>query len=117
MTGEGALELGRLIGQSSEYKALKFARERVEDVPELKREFEEMARLAQSLQKAVLEGGEPSKTDSAEYERLHSEIQGNPVYQNLVVAQSNFDKVMTRVHEQILEGIEKGASSPIITLG
>jgi hypothetical protein len=35
----------------------------------------------------------------------------------MVVAQENFDKVMARVNEWILEGIRSGAASPIITLG
>jgi len=38
-------------------------------------------------------------------------------YQRLLVAQENFDKTMARVNDWILEGIEKGAASPIITLG
>jgi hypothetical protein len=48
---------------------------------------------------------------------LLSQIQVTPTYQRLVVAQENFDKVMSRVNEWILQGIEKGAASPIITLG
>jgi hypothetical protein len=44
-------------------------------------------------------------------------VQGNPLYQGVAVAQENFDKVMLGVNEWILEGIRKGSSSPIITLG
>jgi hypothetical protein len=33
-----------------------------------------------------------------------------------VAAQENFDKIMMRVNDQILEGIRKGATSSIITL-
>ena len=36
---------------------------------------------------------------------------------NLESFQENFDKTMGRVNDWILEGIEKGAASPIITLG
>jgi hypothetical protein len=39
------------------------------------------------------------------------------VYQRLVVAQENFDKVMGKVNDWIVDGIEKGAPSSIITLG
>jgi hypothetical protein len=46
-----------------------------------------------------------------------SQVQVNPTYQRLVVAQENFDKVMGKVNDWILQGIEKGAASPIITLG
>ena len=48
---------------------------------------------------------------------LLSQIQGRPTYQRLLVAQENFDKIMGRANDWILEGIEKGAASPIITLG
>ena len=44
-------------------------------------------------------------------------VQGSPVYQGVLVAQENFDKVMVRVNEWILDGIRRGAASPIITLG
>jgi hypothetical protein len=48
---------------------------------------------------------------------LLADIQGRMSYQRLLVAQENFDKTMARVNDWILEGIEKGAASPIITLG
>jgi hypothetical protein len=34
-----------------------------------------------------------------------------------VAAQDNFDKLMMRVNNWILDGIKRGAASPIITLG
>jgi len=52
-----------------------------------------------------------------ELDGLLTQIQGRSTYQRLLVAQENFDKIMGRVNDWILEGIEKGASSPIITLG
>ena len=36
---------------------------------------------------------------------------------SVLAAQENFDKVMGHVNDWILEGIEKGATSSIITLG
>ena len=45
-----------------------------------------------------------------------AQVQANPAYQRLIVAQENFDKVMLRVNDWILEGIRRGAASPIITL-
>jgi hypothetical protein len=41
----------------------------------------------------------------------------SPVGQAYVVARANFEKLMTRVNQQISEGMEKGATSTIITLG
>jgi hypothetical protein len=39
------------------------------------------------------------------------------VYQRLVAAQENFDKIMSKVNDWIVDGIERGATSSIITLG
>ena len=48
---------------------------------------------------------------------LLGQIQGKTVYQRAVSAQENFDKIMLRVNNWILDGIRKGATSSIITLG
>ena len=47
---------------------------------------------------------------------LLAQVQSKATYQRLVAAQENFDKVMSRVNDWILEGIERGSASPIITL-
>jgi hypothetical protein len=43
-------------------------------------------------------------------------IQSQAAYQRAVVAQENFDKLMQRVNQWIMDGMKKGAASPIITL-
>jgi hypothetical protein len=43
-------------------------------------------------------------------------IQAQPAYQRAVSAQENFDKLMLRVNQWIMDGMKKGAASPIITL-
>jgi hypothetical protein len=50
-------------------------------------------------------------------DELLGQVQGNRVYQSVAVSQENFDKLMMRVNEWILDGIRKGAQSSIITLG
>jgi hypothetical protein len=50
-------------------------------------------------------------------DELLGKVQGHRVYQAVAVAQENFDKLMMRANEWILDGIKKGAQSPIITLG
>ena len=72
--------------------------------------------MAQALEKKVAEGQEPEPAEAEEYNKLLGEVQSDASYQGLVAAQSNFDKFMLRVQDQILEGIRKGAESPIITL-
>jgi cell fate (sporulation/competence/biofilm development) regulator YlbF (YheA/YmcA/DUF963 family) len=114
---EKAQELGRLIGQSPEYGALKRAQARVSDSPDLKDQLERLRQMATTLERKAEEGTQPSEGEVAAYDQLLGTIQADPAYQGVVSAQSNFDKLMLRVNDQILEGIAKGAASPIITLG
>lgn len=111
-----AQDLGRLLGQSDEYKALERAREGIEEAKELSGRLNELQTLAESLERNAREGQEPTQAEAGEYERLLSEIQSDSRYQRLVAAQANFDKLMLRVNKHIMEGLQKGAASPIITL-
>jgi len=111
-----AEELGRHIGQTEEYKALKRAQERLQDAKELAAQLRRLQELAEALERAMERGETPSEGDRTAYEQALSQVQGDPVYQGMVVAQANFDKLMVRVNEHILDGIRKGAASPIITL-
>jgi len=51
-----------------------------------------------------------------ELDDLLSEIQRQPAYQRAVSAQENFDKLMMRVNQWIMDGMKKGATSSIISL-
>lgn len=117
MINERAQELGRLIGQSDEYKALRRAHERVRDVPELQDKMQRLQSAAQTIESDAAEGREPAEDVVSSYNTLLGEIQSDAQYQGVVAAQANFDKLMVKVNEQILDGIRKGAASPIITLG
>ena len=114
---EKARDLGRMLGQSAEYQALRRANETLGG----DREALEMLRRMEQLQveaHRMLERGErPTDEMKRQLDTLLGQVQVNPAYQRLVVAQENFDKVMSHVNEWILQGIEKGAASPIITLG
>jgi cell fate (sporulation/competence/biofilm development) regulator YlbF (YheA/YmcA/DUF963 family) len=76
-----------------------------------------MEQLRVNAQKMLQRGERPTEEMERELDGLLTQIQSRPTYQRLLVAQENFDKTMGRVNDWILEGIEKGASSPIITLG
>ena len=52
-----------------------------------------------------------------ELDQLLTKVQGSMLYQRVLAANENFDKVMVQVNQWILEGIKKGATSSIITLG
>ena len=60
---------------------------------------------------------EPPKELVEQYDTTLQSVQSNPVYQQMVAAQANFEKLMAKVNERIFEGMKKGSASPIITLG
>jgi cell fate (sporulation/competence/biofilm development) regulator YlbF (YheA/YmcA/DUF963 family) len=111
---EKARELGRILGQGDEYRALARARERLSEDRECVTAFNRLAELEQTVAGALERGEEPSAELRADYDVVFSELQGSPIYQGLVAAQSNFDKVLGRVNEEILAGIESAAKSRII---
>jgi cell fate (sporulation/competence/biofilm development) regulator YlbF (YheA/YmcA/DUF963 family) len=117
MIEERAKELGRLIGQSSEYQAVKRANDTLAADREALTLLKKMEKIRGDAH-AMLERGEhPTEEMENELNDLLGVVQVNPSYQRLAVAQENFDKVMMGVNNWILEGIKKGAASPIITLG
>jgi len=109
-----ALELGRILGQTNEYKAMQRAREELEELPEVKAQMQRVEMLTGKLEPFVKEGKEPPQDLAEEYQNLVSSIQAHPKYQAVVAAQSNFDKMMLQVNEKIVEGIRKGGESSII---
>jgi cell fate (sporulation/competence/biofilm development) regulator YlbF (YheA/YmcA/DUF963 family) len=114
---EKARDLGRFIGQSSEYQALRRANEALGADREALEMLRKMEQLRVDAHKMLERGERPTQEMEQQLDNLLSQVQVNATYQRLVVAQENFDKVMSRVNEWILQGIEKGAASPIITLG
>ena len=116
MIDDKAKDLGRLIGQSSEYQALKRANDALGDDRETVSLLQQMEQLRTDAQRLMQRGERPTEEMEKKLDDLLGQIQSKAAYQRLVAAQENFDKVMQRVNDLILEGIEKGAASPIITL-
>ncbi len=117
MIDEKAQDLGRLIGQTEEYKALKRASDRLREDAECQRLLTDMEKLAGEIEGMARTGKEPTPAQTDQYDKAVQSIQVNPVYQQMAVAQANFEKLMSKVNARIYEGIQKGAASPIITLG
>ena len=76
-----------------------------------------MEQLRSDAQRMIERGASPTPEMETQLDQLLEQVQVNPIYQRMVAAQENFDKTMMRVNEWILDGIQKGAASPIITLG
>ena len=117
MIEDKAKDLGRLIGQSSEYQAVKRASDALNEDKDTVTLLQKMEQLRVDAQRMMQRGERPSEEMERQLDTLLGEVQGRAAYQRLLVAQENFDKIMGRVNDWILEGIEKGAASPIITLG
>ncbi|HEY7393654.1 MAG TPA: YlbF family regulator [Gemmatimonadaceae bacterium] len=117
MIEDKAKDLGRLIGQSNEYQSVKRASDSLNEDKETVSLLQRMEQLRVDAQRMVARGERPTEAMERELDTLLNQIQGRPTYQRLLVAQENFDKIMGRVNDWILEGIDKGAASPIITLG
>ena len=117
MLEEKAKELGRLIGQSPEYQALKKSSEGLNEDRAAVALLKEMERLRGEAQQMIQRGENPTPEMEQQLDSMLEKIQVQPAYQRAVTAQENFDKIMIRVNQWIMDGMKKGAASPIITLG
>ena len=111
---EKAREVGRLLAQTGEYQALKRANSRLSEDREATPLLERLASLQEEFARALRSGIEPPEEQQDEYEQLMERIQTMSVYQGVVAAQSNFDRLMMRINEEIARGIEMGEQSRII---
>lgn len=111
-----AQELGRLIGQAMEYQALRRAEQLLREDPEAQKRLETISRLTREFDEMVAQGQTPADADAQRYETTLHEFELSPVGQSYLVARANVDKLMTRVNQAIAEGMERGATSGIITL-
>ena len=112
-----ARELGRLIGQSAEYQAVKRANDALAQDAAAVALLKQMEQLRMNAQQMLQRGERPTEEMEKELDALLGRVQSQSVYQRLVSAQENFDKTMGKVNDWIVDGIERGAASPIITLG
>ena len=117
MIEDKAKELGRLIGQSPEYQAVKRANDALSQDAGAVALLKRMEQLRVNAQQMLQRGERPTEEMEKELDGLLGQVQGQSVYQRLVSAQENFDKTMGKVNDWIVDGIERGAASPIITLG
>ena len=116
MIEDKAKELGRLIGQSPEYQAVKRANDALGQDTAAVALLKQMEQLRLNAQQMLQRGERPTEEMEKQLDTLLGQVQGQAVYQRLVSAQENFDKTMGRVNDWIVDGIERGATSSIITL-
>ncbi len=117
MIEDKAIELGRMIGQSPEYQAVKRANEALSGDRDAVALLQRLEQLREDAQHMIERGENPTPEMEQQLDQLLGTIQSKPIYQAAVTSQENFDKIMARVNNWILDGIKRGAASPIITLG
>lgn len=117
MIWDKAQDLGRLIGQSTEYLALRRAEATLREDKDTVAKLDQIQTLARQVDQMVSTGQMPDQATAESYETAVRDLEMSPVGQAYVVARANFEKLMSKVNQQISEGMEKGATSSIITLG
>jgi cell fate (sporulation/competence/biofilm development) regulator YlbF (YheA/YmcA/DUF963 family) len=117
MIEDKAIELGRMIGQSAEYQAVKRANDALSGDRDAVALLQRLEQLRVDAQRMIERGENPTAEMEQQLDQLLGTIQGKPIYQAAVTSQENFDKIMARVNNWILDGIKRGGASPIITLG
>lgn len=116
MIWDKAQELGRLIGQADEYQALRRAETNLRGDAPTQQKLDKISTLAKQVDGAMAQGQMPDETTTQEYEAAVRDLETSSIGQQYVVARANFEKLMQKVNEQIGAGMEKGATSSIITL-
>jgi len=111
---EMARDLGQQLGRTEEYQALRLAASALDEDRELVALRNDLDRLEGEIMTLLRQGTEPDAALRDRYEALAQDLQLRPGYQRLVVAQTNFDKVLQRVNETISRGIQEGSTSRII---
>ncbi len=117
MIDDKAMDLGRLIGQATEYQAMRRAEQVLKEDTDTVAKLESIQTLARQIDQLVSQGQMPDDAMTQSYEDAVRALETSVVGQAYVVARANFDKLMARVNQQISAGMEKGATSNIIMLG
>jgi cell fate (sporulation/competence/biofilm development) regulator YlbF (YheA/YmcA/DUF963 family) len=114
MLEDKAKDLGRSIGQSDEYKAVKRSSEALNGDREASTVLRQMEQIRKEAQAMMDRGEEPTAEMEQQLDTLLQQVQTNSAYQSAISAQDNFDKLMLRVNQWIADGIRTGATSSII---
>jgi hypothetical protein len=90
------------------------AKERVSNEREIVTLLNRLGELEGEVARALQRGEEPAQDVAQEYESIFAQVQARPEYQSLVAGQSNFDKILSRVNDEISKGIASAGQSRII---
>ncbi|HEX9884943.1 MAG TPA: YlbF family regulator [Longimicrobiales bacterium] len=109
-----AKDLGNAMARTEEYQALRHAIRLADDDRDIAELRTELEGLEGRLEAALRAGQEPEEELKASYEAAVNRLQASSTYQRLVAAQMNFDRIVQRVNQTIMKGLEEGGESRII---
>jgi cell fate (sporulation/competence/biofilm development) regulator YlbF (YheA/YmcA/DUF963 family) len=113
-TFERAVEVGRLVSQTPEFRHLKSAHQEIGDDREATARINEMRELQTKMLEQMERGEEPPEESREKLEQLGQDLQSNSRYQALISAQANFDRLMEKIQDSIGAGIRAGEESRIV---
>src|SRR5215211_8605634 len=94
MLEDKAKELGRIIGQSPEYQAVKKSSEALNGDREAVTVLQQMEKIRTDAQAMIQRGEQPTAEMEQQLDDLLAKVQTNTIYQRAISAQENFDKLM-----------------------
>jgi cell fate (sporulation/competence/biofilm development) regulator YlbF (YheA/YmcA/DUF963 family) len=109
-----ARELGGALARTDEYQALKRASAAAEEDRDLVTVRNLLTSIEAEVEASLRAGKEPDQDVRDRYTAAAEELQAMPVFQRVVAAQANFEKVMHKVNQTVAQGIDEGAQSRII---
>lgn len=116
MTGifDRAKDLGGALARTDEYQELRRAMESADADRDLVEIRNTVQGLEEQLEASLRAGKETDEGMRKSYAAAAEELQAMPAFQQLISAQTNFEKVMYKVNETVARAIEEGAKSRII---
>jgi cell fate (sporulation/competence/biofilm development) regulator YlbF (YheA/YmcA/DUF963 family) len=109
-----AESLGQALGRTEEYQALRKAAQAVDEDREITELRNGLDRLEAELMAQLRAGKEPPEEDRERYETMARDLQGRALYQRLVAAQANFDKILQKTNETMARAMQSAGQSRII---
>src|SRR5437763_15226782 len=110
MIDQKAGELGRLPGQSEEYKTLVRASDRMKEDAVVRQLLAEVERSAQDIDRATQEGREPAKDQVERDDRPVQSVHADAEYQQVGAAPAKFEQRTAKRNARSYDGMDGHAA-------
>ena len=103
MIWDKAQDLGRQIGQSTEYQTLRRAEATLREDKDTVAMLDQIQTLARQVDQMVATGQMPDQATAESYETAVRDLEMSPVGQAYVVARSNFEKLFRSLRRAVVK--------------